>query len=71
MELARGIPAHVSPDVVVDIDIYDILGGAEDPQITWRAFQGKEPLVYSSRNGGHWIAASDDAIFCWIRSVGP
>lgn len=59
------IPDHVPPHLVIDLDIYDVPGGTADPQAAWRVVQGKGPLVYTPRNGGHWIAteAGDIAKF--------
>lgn len=50
------VPAHVPQELVVDVDLFDIPGGHEDPQEAWRRFQGKGPLAFSARNGGYWVA---------------
>lgn len=50
------VPEHVPPELVVDIDVFDIPGGRVDPATAWRSFQGSGPLAYSPRYGGHWIA---------------
>jgi cytochrome P450 len=52
------IPAHVPPELVVDLDIYALPDGDIDPQVAWRKFAAfdKGPLVYSPYNGGHWVA---------------
>lgn len=50
------VPSHVPEDLVVDIDLFDIPGGREDPPAAWRQFQGKGPLAFSGRNGGYWVA---------------
>ena len=48
---------HVPPELVVDIDIFDIPGGHEDPATAWRSYQGKGPIVFSPRFGGYWVVA--------------
>lgn len=49
-------PAHVPADLVVDFDIYAPPGGREDVLEGWRELQGGPRLVWTPRNGGHWIA---------------
>lgn len=65
--IAPNIPSHVPPELVVDIDIYNIPGGTEDPQGCWRIFKGHGPLVWSPYNGGHWIATEGKAVFRFFR----
>jgi len=50
-------PAHVAMDQVVDFDIYDPPGVAEDYHLAWRALQRPDgpSLLWTPRNGGHWI----------------
>lgn len=57
------VPAHVPPELVVDVDIYNIPNDSIDPQAAWRVFQGKGPLVFSPYNGGHWIATRGRDVF--------
>lgn len=55
-------PAHVPEELVVDFDIYHPCTPEEDVNTAWRAHQEAwsrmtdAPLVYSLKNGGHWIA---------------
>lgn len=56
------VPNHVPADLVVDIDIYNLPGGDKDPQTAWKKFQGKANLIYTPRNGGHWIATNGPII---------
>lgn len=63
----RSIPDHVPPELVVDVDIYNMPGGAEDPQGCWRVFKGRGPLVWSPYNGGHWVATDGKAVFRFFR----
>jgi cytochrome P450 len=48
-------PAHVPPHLIVDLDFYNLPGPGEDVQLAWRRFLGKGPMVWSPRNGGHWV----------------
>ena len=48
-------PAHVPPQLIVDLDFYNLPGPGEDVQLAWRRFLGKGPMVWSPRNGGHWV----------------
>lgn len=64
------IPSHVPRDLVVDVDFYDLPGSGQDVFAAWKAqldhFRtlrgGDAPLVWTVRNGGHWIAANGDAL---------
>lgn len=65
---ARGdIPSHVPEELVVDVDVYDLPGGDVDPQIAWRSVQGRGPLIYTPRYGGHWIATTGPDIAKFYR----
>ncbi len=56
--LAR--PDNVPADLVVDADIYALEGAETDPQMAWKALDipGNRGLVWTPRNGGHWIVTS-------------
>lgn len=50
------IPSHVPPEVVRDIDIFNIKALNPDIHLGWKTLQDESPsLIYSPRNGGHWI----------------
>lgn len=61
-------PSHVPPELVVDVDFYNLPGAEADVFGAWKAQQdywrtlrgGNAPLVWTPRNGGHWIAARAD-----------
>src|ERR1700677_470956 len=55
--LETGIPDDVPPELVVDFDIYNPPGGAEDFHLAWKRLQDSTDaaFVWSTRNGGHWI----------------
>ena len=49
-------PDHVPADRVVDLDIYDLPGQAEDFHKAWKALQDRSPdIIWTPRNEGHWI----------------
>ena len=51
------LPANVPADRVVDFDIYFPPGIEADYHAAWRALQSPaRSLVWTPRNGGHWIA---------------
>jgi camphor 5-monooxygenase len=50
-------PANVLPDQVVDFDIYHPMSNGLDLHESWRKLQesGKPDVVWTPRNGGHWM----------------
>jgi cytochrome P450 len=50
-------PPHVSPERVVDFDIYDCIISGKGFQESWKAFQegGHPDIIWTPRNGGHFI----------------
>lgn len=70
-EKAFTVPDHVPPELVVDLDIYDLPGGAEDPHRAWTLFRGHGPIVYSPYNEGHWVPVTAEHIMAmWRNSTG-
>lgn len=56
------VPSHVPAERVVDADIYDLPGASEDVHDAWlKLVQGRD-MVWTPRNGGHWIATGSDVI---------
>jgi cytochrome P450 len=41
--------------LIVDLDFYDLPVPGDDVQLAWRRFLGRGPMVWSPRNGGHWV----------------
>jgi cytochrome P450 len=68
--MQTGLPANVPPDLVVDLDFYAMAGPQDDIFAAWQAFAdrcrairgGQAPIVWTHRNGGHWIAATGRAV---------
>jgi cytochrome P450 len=63
------IPDHVPPSLVVDLDLYDLVRDGEDAQTAWQRFRGHGPLVWSPRNGGHWVPTQADDIRALFRDT--
>jgi len=57
-------PDHVDPRVEVDFDIYNPPNVRDGFHAAWKALQdsGVSNIVWTPRNGGHWIATSGHAI---------
>jgi cytochrome P450 len=57
-------PAHVPPHLVVDFDIYNPTSNGDEIFANWRQLQAgaTEPLRWTPRNGGHWIAVRAEDI---------
>ena len=51
------IPAHIAPDRVRDIDIYQPLRDGLDFHRSWKALQdsGAPEVIWTPHNGGHWL----------------
>lgn len=51
-------PAHVAPDRVCDIDMYNHIVGGEDYHESWVRLREESAadLMWTPHNGGHWIA---------------
>jgi cytochrome P450 len=57
-------PTHVPPDRVVDFNIYAPAGATSDYHGAWKALQSADvpDLIWTPRNGGHWIATRNRVI---------
>lgn len=50
------VPDHVPPELVVDVDYFNIPGIENGPHEPWYAIREKAPRVFfSPRHGGHWV----------------
>jgi cytochrome P450 len=57
------IPHHVAPNLVRDLDPYNVPGGKEDPFCAWARVQGDSPDVFFTPHlGGYWIINRADLI---------
>ncbi|RKT14170.1 cytochrome P450 [Paraburkholderia sp. RAU2J] len=59
------IPAHVPPELVVDVDIYNPPGAEDDYHLALKRLHddGIPDIFWTPRNGGHWIATRGDDIY--------
>ena len=49
-------PSHVPPELVVDIDLFDLPGNREDVHKSWKWVQENCPRIFwTPRNGGLWM----------------
>jgi camphor 5-monooxygenase len=61
--MATTEPIHVPKERVVDFDVYNPPEKGSGYFRAWKDFQDRSPeLVWTSRNGGHWIAMRGAAI---------
>lgn len=56
------VPAHVPADRVVDFDLFNPPGVEHDFFAAWKTLLGGPGLVWTTANGGHWIAARGDVV---------
>lgn len=57
-------PPEISPDRVVDFDIYNPFKGQNDLHVAWMSLRESTPhsIVWTPHNGGHWIALEPELI---------
>lgn len=66
------LPDNVPPDLVVDFDVYAPEGAEKDLLGTWaRMRKGKPDIVWTPRNGGHWLPLRFDDIDFMQRNHDP
>ena len=56
MSVHQDRPPHVPVDRFVDFDFSSPPGAAADVHLAWAALQKYPEIVWTPRNGGHWIA---------------
>lgn len=66
-ELFRDVPSHVPRELVCDVDFYNIPGVSGDVQLAWKDALPDAPLVYTPRNGGHWILTKGADVETFLR----
>lgn len=50
-------PGHVPPELIFDVDLFDLPGAKDGPHAAWKKVQQeKPPLFWTPRNGGYWMA---------------
>jgi len=55
-------PAHVPGDLVVDFDFRAPGPPGSDPFVAWSRLIGLPPVVWTPRNGGHWVVTRGDLV---------
>lgn len=55
-------PPHVDPAQVVDFDFWRPGPPGCDPFLAWTALLGKAPVIWTPRNGGHWIVTRGEDV---------
>lgn len=63
-------PDHIPPERILDVDIYDLPGANDDVHAAWQQLARTHDLVWTPRNGGHWIATSGDVVERLFRDTG-
>jgi camphor 5-monooxygenase len=53
-------PPHVTPDRVVDFDVWSPPGEKEDIHAAWERLHAEKSVVWTPHNGGHWIVTRTD-----------
>jgi cytochrome P450 len=49
-------PAHVPPELVYDVDIFNLEGAKDDVHEAWKRLQREAPRIFwTPRNGGYWM----------------
>jgi hypothetical protein len=61
------VPEHVPPERVIDFDYFNPPGVRTDPHRAWKALQNGPAVVFTPRNGGHWIATHSDQIYAAMQ----
>jgi cytochrome P450 len=62
-DYAGGLPEHVPPSRVIDLDVYNPAPDLDDPATAWaRLHDREEALLWTTGNGGHWIATRGSSI---------
>lgn len=56
------VPAHVPAERVVDFDVFSPPGVEQDYFAAWQTLAGGPGIVWTTANGGHWIAADGEIV---------
>ncbi len=64
-------PAHVPLEFVVDFDFMRPGPEGGDPFEAWSRLHGLPPLVWTPRNGGHWLATRGEDIPVILKNYEP
>ena len=56
------VPSHVPPHLVIDWDFHHPPGGEEALNSAWKSLHSGPDIVWTPRNGGHWIVTRAEDI---------
>jgi cytochrome P450 len=56
------VPGHVPAELVVDFDYYNFAAEDDDLHLSWKRLHDGPDLIWTPRNGGHWIATRAEDI---------
>lgn len=55
MQTNGNVPAHVSPELVVDFDFLHPVGADADPYLALKRLHDGPDIFWTPRNEGHWV----------------
>jgi len=56
-------PAHVPPELIHDVDIFNLPGAKDGPHAAWKKVQQeKPPIFWTPRHGGYWMVTRGQEI---------
>ena len=65
-------PENVRPELVVDWNVYDPPRAREiGPHLAWKKLQDGPDIVWTPRNGGHWIVTRGEDVDFIQRNHDP
>lgn len=65
------IPSNVPRKLVIDWDLYHPPGGQDDIHLAWKKLHDGPDIVWTPRNGGHWIVTRAEDIDFLQRNHDP
>jgi cytochrome P450 len=65
------VPEHVSKDRVFDIDYYNVPGAEDDHVLAWKELHKGPDIIWTPRNGGHWIVTRAADMDFILRTTNP
>lgn len=56
-------PPHVPPELVYDVDIFNLPGAKDSPHAAWKKIQQDKPRIFwTPRHGGYWMVTRGEDI---------
>ena len=65
------IPSHVSPELVLDFDLYNVPGVEQDYQLALKRLhdEGCPDIFWTPRNGGHWVVTRGEDMYGFFADI--